>query len=409
VLLGHYALEELLGRGGIGRVYAARREPDGHPVAVKLLLLTQVPDWSVRDLFERSTRVLQGLAHPGLPAVHDFAQDEAGRLVLVRERFDGGTLESRVRADHRHISGETFRHLAESLLRLLEYLHGRVPPVLHRDIKPSNIMFRTAADWDPVLVDFDTVAPPNRTGLTIVGTPGYSAPEQFYGEASPASDLYSLGATLLFVATQTDAGDLPRRAGRFDVERRLGNLDPALRKVLMRMVEPAPARRCASATEALADLSRPVVRAPRPSDEVARARRRLLAVTGGVLLAVAIAIALLLLYPMAPVSSPPRVLPAAPREAVSSAPPRVAPPAPAAAPATPAPAPVLFPGGATAKVRLGSSPEGAQVSVNGRRLGKTPVRTRLPLGIHEVRFERDGRALERRLHVIEDVDLQVSF
>ena len=117
-----------------------------------------------------------------------------------------------------------------------------------------------------MLVDFDTIAAPEGlgSGLTIVGTPGYTAPEQFAGDASPASDLYSLGATLLFVVTHVDADKLPRDHGRFALGDRLMGLPDRVRTVLARMIEPDRAARYPGATAALADLRVPVP-APAPA------------------------------------------------------------------------------------------------------------------------------------------------
>jgi serine/threonine protein kinase len=82
-------------------------------------------------------------------------------------------------------------------------LHARVPPVLHRDIKPANVILRP--DGAPALVDFGAVRTVFRTaeegGSTVVGTFGYMPFEQYMGQASPASDLYALGATLLHLIT----------------------------------------------------------------------------------------------------------------------------------------------------------------------------------------------------------------
>src|SRR5262249_23058577 len=155
---------------------------------------------------------------PALPKVYAFEQDDAGRLLLVREAFDGGTVEERILGEERRLEPRLVRHLLERLLGLFSYLQELVPPVLHRDVKPPNIMFRAATDWEPVLVDFDSVALPDsrRSGLTIVGTPGYAAPEQFAGECSPASDLYGVGATMIFVVTHAEPDRLPRlEGGRF--------------------------------------------------------------------------------------------------------------------------------------------------------------------------------------------------
>jgi hypothetical protein len=252
---GRFLLEGRLGSGGMSVVYAARSDL-GERAAVKILTLSAAKEWNVLDLFDHGARVLMSVSHPGLPRVYDLAQDQKGRHLLVREAFDGGTLEERVLREGRHLEPADFRRLFEALLGVVGYLHGLVPPVLHRDIKPSNIMFRTRGDWNPVLVDFDTVAlpPERRSGLTVVGTPGYAAPEQFYGESVPQSDLFGLGATMLCVATHTDVNALPRHGGRFEVEGRLDNVDPRARGVMLRLVEPDPARRYPSAAEALWDL-----------------------------------------------------------------------------------------------------------------------------------------------------------
>jgi hypothetical protein len=252
---GRFFLTERLGSGGMSVVYAARSET-GERAAVKILTLQTAKEWNVLDLFDHGARVLMGVRHPGLPVVYDLAQDQKGRHVLVREAFDGGTLEERVLRQGRHLEAAEFRRLFAALLGVVGYLHGLVPPVLHRDIKPSNIMFRTPQDWAPVLVDFDTVAlpPERRSGLTVVGTPGYAAPEQFYGEAVPQSDLFGLAATMLCVATHTDVNVLPRQGGRFLVEGRLESVDPKARGVMLRLLEPDPERRYRTAAEALWDL-----------------------------------------------------------------------------------------------------------------------------------------------------------
>jgi hypothetical protein len=120
-------------------------------------------------------------------------------------------------------------------------------------------MFRTREDWEPVLVDFDTVALPGTQikRTTLVVSPGYTAPEQLTGKVSPASDLFSLGATMLYVATQTHPDELPARDGRFLVADRLASLAPPLPTVLLKLVEPDVARRYARAEDVLRDLTAP--------------------------------------------------------------------------------------------------------------------------------------------------------
>jgi serine/threonine protein kinase len=265
VVAGAYRACGLLGRGGMGAVLAAERTDDGRPAAIKVLWLGQGVDWKAAELFERSTQVLQKLRHRALPEVHAFERDERGTLLLVRDRFDGGSLGERIRNGRPRLDRDGLRNLLEQLLRLLSYLHGQVPPVLHRDIKPDNILFRTPGDWDAVLVDFDSVAAPGPQDkrLTIVCTPGYTAPEQLAGNPSPASDLYSLGATMLFAATGTEPDELPRRDGRFQVDHLLAGLEPRVRQVILRLVQPSLADRTSSAEDALRELAAPEVAAVR--------------------------------------------------------------------------------------------------------------------------------------------------
>ncbi len=257
IVCERYRIVELLGRGGMGAVYGATDE-SGHKVAAKVLTLKTANDWTAWELFQRSSHVLMQLEHPGLPKVYAFAQDKPARLILVREAFDGGSLAERVKSDRR-ISPTVLNDLTVSLLEILTYLQSLVPPVIHRDIKPANIMFRSPESWEPVLADFDTIAAPEsqRTGLTIVGTIGYAAPEQFSGESTPSSDLFGLGATLLNVITHTEPDRMRRQDGQLVLGNALDGLDATLARVLRRMVELDPRDRFADARAALAALLAP--------------------------------------------------------------------------------------------------------------------------------------------------------
>jgi serine/threonine protein kinase len=253
LLINGYHLDGLLGRGGVGCVYSATGPLD-QKVAVKVVALSQGADWRTFDLFEKSSQMLQSLSHNGLPKTYSFAKSEEGKLFLFRERFDGGTLQERIQQgvslEPHHVRG-----LFDKLLQILHYLHGRVPPMYHRDIKPSNIMFRSQMSWDPVFVDFDTVTfDAQRTGNTIIGTPGYTAPEQFAGMISPASDLYSVGATMLYVATHVEPDALPKQNGRFQVSHLLKNAEESTQRLIIQLLEPERQARPQSAQEALAIL-----------------------------------------------------------------------------------------------------------------------------------------------------------
>lgn len=189
-----------------------------------------------------------------------FEKDE-GRFYQVREHYAGGSLQALVEggasADRRQV-----HLLLRDLLQLLSYLHERVPPVLHRDIKPSNILFAGSQLERPCLVDFDASAAHRAegSGTTIVVSPGYSAPEQLAGAEEPASDLYSLGMTMLYLINGRHPGELPREQGALDVDGVLASLEPATRIVIKRLIAVDVSARCKSAGEALRLL------AGKPSD-----------------------------------------------------------------------------------------------------------------------------------------------
>lgn len=152
--------------------------------------------------------------------------------------------------------------IASQLLQILDYLHSHVPPIVHRDIKPSNVLLRdrTAHSVGTVhLVDFGSVqnlvAMEGGT-ITVVGTYGYMPPEQFGGRAVPASDLYSLGATIIYLLTGTHPANLPQRDLRIHFEDAV-TLDLPFKRWVRQLIEPSLEKRFASASTALKALQQP--------------------------------------------------------------------------------------------------------------------------------------------------------
>ncbi len=144
------------------------------------------------------------------------------------------------------------------MLEVLEYLHTRQPPVIHRDIKPSNILLRNRSGNSPgsvYLVDFGSVQTAQHGGtITVVGTYGYMPPEQFGGRSLPASDLFSVGATLIYLATGQDPADLPQKDLQIEFEP-LATLSYPFTRWLQWLTQPNPAQRPASAQKALQPLA----------------------------------------------------------------------------------------------------------------------------------------------------------
>lgn len=240
-------------------------------VVVKLLTFSSDFNWDDWKLFEREAATLQALSHPAIPRYLDsFELEMPGSqgFALVQTYIPAQSLEQHLRAG-RTFSESEVKQLAKDLLEILIYLHDRQPPMIHRDIKPSNILLGDRSGNQPgqvYLVDFgsvQTLAAREGGTMTIVGTYGYMPPEQFGGRAVPASDLYSLGATLIYLVTGVHPADLPQEELRLEFAS-LSQLSPALTYWLQRMTDPSLKRRFASAQDALQALEQPQSNLERP-------------------------------------------------------------------------------------------------------------------------------------------------
>jgi hypothetical protein len=258
-----YEVVRQLGRGGFATTWLCR--PKAEParlVAVKELRLGASdavddgnPEWKHVELFEREAKVLAMLRHQSVPRVIEYfehARERGLGLYLVQEYVDAPSL--RERLDRGPLLGaEELERVVHGLLDVLEYLHGRAPPVFHRDVKPSNILIRD--DGQPVLIDFGGVClgwrPPTQVGTTVVGTFGYMPPEQLLGHVGATTDLYALGATLLELASGMPPHEFPWDTGRLEVPDDLP-ADPRLVRLIRALLEPAPRKRPASAAAARA-------------------------------------------------------------------------------------------------------------------------------------------------------------
>ena len=207
-LQNRYLIQSVLGVGGMGSVYKAR---DMHfPNVTKLVAVKEIinlADPSMRELvvrtFEREANLLAELNHPSIPKVYDyFTQND--KSFLVMEYIDGKDLEAYLNDTTGLLNEETVVEWAIQLCDVLSYLHNHKPePVIFRDMKPSNVMLDHHNHVR--LIDFG-IARGFQAGQkgTMIGTEGYSPPEQYRGEASPAGDIYALGATVHHLLTRQD-------------------------------------------------------------------------------------------------------------------------------------------------------------------------------------------------------------
>jgi serine/threonine protein kinase len=251
-----YQIIETLGKGGMGTTYAAKIEKNSQLVALKKVTLKEAKDWKTLELFEREARVLESLSHPNIPQYFDYFEidtNEDREFYLVRELIEGIPLAEYIR---QKISTELeVIKLALSILDVLIYLHSFSPPIVHRDIKPENIIYQN--DGNIYLVDFGAVQDVLRRKesfvSTFVGTLGYMSPEQLRGVVSPASDIYSLGCTLLFLLSKKPPTQFP--VSRLKINFRSSvRVSESFANWLDKLIEPAIEDRFNSAIETKREL-----------------------------------------------------------------------------------------------------------------------------------------------------------
>ncbi|MBV6403069.1 MAG: DNA damage-responsive serine/threonine-protein kinase RqkA [Anaerolineales bacterium] len=208
-LANRYSIQDVIGVGGMGSVYRAR---DMHfPNVTKLVavkeMINSAPDPLVRQTivqnFEREANLLATLNHPSIPRINDYFSLDS-RSYLVLDFIHGKDMEAIISDTNGFLPEEQVLGWAVELCDVLEYLHRHKPdPIIFRDMKPSNVMINS--NGDVVLVDFG-IAKTFQTGIkgTMIGTEGYSPPEQYRGEATPSADIYALGATIHHALTRRD-------------------------------------------------------------------------------------------------------------------------------------------------------------------------------------------------------------
>ena len=220
VKIGRYVIKELLGRGGMGVVFKAYDERLDRSVAIKMLAVETAREGDLKERFEREARAVAAISHPNIVELFDVGAND-GLPYAVMEYLDGELLDARLKRER--MSVDEVRRIGAQIADALATAHQC--DVVHRDLKPHNIMLvhrsgaaggsngesdhtdaDTAASTIAKLFDFGLSRAPSsnmRESVTdtsegtILGTPGYMAPEQTRGESvTPAADIFSLGCVL---------------------------------------------------------------------------------------------------------------------------------------------------------------------------------------------------------------------
>ena len=203
--IGRYKILELIGAGGMATVYKALDSRLEREVAIKVIrreaFLPEEMEMLLKR-FERESKSLAQLSHPNIVGVLDYGEFK-GAPYLVMEYLPGGTLKDWL---GRPIPWRDAVQLVLPIAQALEFVHDR--GIINRDIKPSNVLMTEKGQ--PMLTDFGLIKvfgdkEKDATNLTAsgigLGTPDYMAPEQWTGEATAQSDLYSLGVVLYEMIT----------------------------------------------------------------------------------------------------------------------------------------------------------------------------------------------------------------
>jgi serine/threonine protein kinase len=193
--LGPYKLEKVLGRGGMGAVYAGVHQETGERAAVKILSGHLADDEAFRERFKIEVETLKRLSHPGIVQLFGFGEDD-GHLFFVMELVDGKSLHDELAAGRRFSWREVTR-IGIEVAQALKHAHDR--GIIHRDLKPANLLID--AEEHVKLTDFGIAKLYGGASVTadggVLGTADYMAPEQADGKpVNSRCDLYSLGSVL---------------------------------------------------------------------------------------------------------------------------------------------------------------------------------------------------------------------
>ena len=211
---GPYAIQKVLGEGGMGTVYLAAREDLGNRVAIKILRDAWLSP-ARRERFAAEQRVLALMNHPSIARLYDANTSADGTPFFVMEYVEGLPLTTYCRQQQSTLPERLrlFREICEAV----QYAHQRA--IIHRDLKPSNILVKN--DGSARLLDFGISkdlggfgpsADQTMTGLRLM-TPAYASPEQLRGEpVGVQADVYSLGVILYELLTERLPFDLSHHA-----------------------------------------------------------------------------------------------------------------------------------------------------------------------------------------------------
>jgi eukaryotic-like serine/threonine-protein kinase len=279
LILGRFRVERTLGEGGMGAVYVCVHERLNRRVAAKVLSLMMTD--TLMGRFEDEAKLMSRINHPNVVQILDYGLVDGSQPCIVMELIEGIELEHTL-ITQKKLPWREATDLMIGVLNGLEAVHAA--GVLHRDLKPTNIMIVQGVRKIPKIVDFgisrasrDPIGPKRTSDGSVVGTPAYMAPEQFFLKALDArTDIYQAAMVLFELVT----GHLPFHADTMEqaMERvrtpptglpgPYRDESPELHEALIRALALAPEDRFASAGDfalALQEALAPQLNRRRPA------------------------------------------------------------------------------------------------------------------------------------------------
>ncbi len=262
--IGHYEILEEIGRGGMGVVYRAHEPSLNRTVALKVLGEHLARDAEYITRFQREAQAAAALNHPNIIQVHAIGEDQ-GRHYFAMEYVDGTSVQELIRRQSR-IEPDRAADIILQAAKGLAAAHDK--GLIHRDIKPANLMLDRHGLVK--IADFGlALRPADQTRITssglLMGTPGYLAPEQCLDRAvDPRTDIYALGVTFFEMLTGKApfTADSPAALIRKIVDGETPDpatlapdLDPELRRIVLKMMARDPEERYQTCYQVAADLA----------------------------------------------------------------------------------------------------------------------------------------------------------
>ncbi len=251
---GYQITRELGHNRAGGRVtYLATEINTNRSVVIKQFQFARTgANWSEYQAYEKEIQILRELDHASIPRYLDSFQTASG-FCMVQEYKNAPSLAN---SNSGHWTPEQIKQIAISVLEILKYLQNHIPPVIHRDLKPENILVNDRMNVNVVDFGFARIGGGEVAASSVVkGTLGFMPPEQMFNrQLTIASDLYSLGATLICLLIEinsTEVGSLMDDTGRINFQSRLPQLTPDFLEWLQKMVQPNFKHRYPSADAAL--------------------------------------------------------------------------------------------------------------------------------------------------------------